>query len=219
MTRRALLVEGYMDALFVKGVLAVAGIKDVSITPPKDIGASGNGVSNVEKILPAMLLKATSGELDSFGILIDADFTGINGGFAQRQAAITTILSSGGYSRLNSTGGSSFGDEFRHPTQIPMHLGIFPDHSSDGMVESMLSNCVSPGDQEILHNHAKNAITSLPKTLFNSTLHNHKAEISTLLAWQKSPGLDNGIAVRNGVFDTTKFEFLNLINWLKKVFP
>lgn len=218
MTRRSLLVEGYMDTLFIKGVLSTVGIQNVSITPPKDLGATGNGISNVEKILPAMLLKAKSGDFDSFGILIDADYTGINGGFTKRKSDISSILLAQGYTQTPKTG-NQFGDEFVHPHQISIHLAILPDHSNDGMVESMLLNCIASGEQTDLYNHAKNSVASLPKKLFNSTLHTHKAEISTLLAWQKTPGMDNGIAIKNGVFDTTKIDFSNLTNWLKKVFP
>ena len=88
MTRRALLVEGYTDTLFVKGVLSVIGVPGVSITPPKEMGANGNGISNVMRLLPAMLAKIQSGDFDRFGILVDADYAGVNGGFVQRRQEI-----------------------------------------------------------------------------------------------------------------------------------
>lgn len=219
MTRRALLVEGYTDTLFVRGVLFVLGVLGVSVTPPKEMGASGNGVSNVIKLLPAMLAKIQSGDFDCFGILVDADYAGVNGGFLQRRQEIENILIPAGYSRMPADPLSPFGSQYVHSTQIPIHVGIFPDHASDGMVEDLLAQSVSSGQQSVLHTYAQTCLAGLPSVPFNQTLHMKKAEIQTLLAWQAPPGIDSGIATRNGIFDTTKPYFSNFSKWLLKVYP
>jgi hypothetical protein len=218
MTRRALLVEGYTDTLFVKGVLSVIGVLGVSITPPKEMGASGNGVSNVIKLLPAMLAKIHSGDFDCFGILVDADYSGVNGGFAQRMQEIEAILLPAGYTRLPDDPLCTFGSQFVHPTQIAIHLGIFPDHASDGMVEDLLAQSVSAGIQSGLQTYVQTCLASLPTVLFNQALHMKKAEIQTLLAWQAPPGIDSGIATRNALFDTTLPCFSNFSKWLLKIY-
>lgn len=219
MSRRALLVEGYTDTLFVKGVLSVIGIDGVTITPPKEMGANGNGVSNVMKLLPAMLVKIQSGDFDCFGILVDADYSGVNGGFLQRRQEIENILLPAGYSRSPDDPLCPFGNQYVHPTQITIHLGIFPDHANDGMVEDLLAQSVDNGQQSALHSYAISCLTGLPSVLFNQQLHTKKAEIQTLLAWQKPPGIDSGVATKNGVFDTTKPLFSNFSKWLRKVYP
>lgn len=219
MTRRALLVEGYTDTLFVKGVLNVIGVHDVTITPPKEMGATGNGVSNVIKLLPAMLAKIQSNDFDCFSILVDADYTGVNGGFLKRRQEIENILFTAGYTRNPTDPLCPFGNQYTHPTQISIHLGIFPDHEHDGMVEDLLAQSVSDGQQSALHSYAKECLTGLPTVLFRQDLHAKKAEIQTLLAWQSPPGIDSGLATKNGIFDTTKPPFSNFSKWLKKVFP
>jgi hypothetical protein len=218
MTRRALLVEGYTDTLFVRGVLSVIGVAGVSITPPKEMGASGNGVSNVIKLLPAMLAKIQSGDFDCFGILVDADYSGVNGGFQQRRQDIENILLPAGYTRLPDDPLCPFGNQYFHPTQITIHLGIFPDHASDGMVEDLLAQSVSTGQQSALQAYAQACLAALPSVLFNQNLHMKKAEIQTLLAWQAPPGIDSGVATKNGVFDTAKPRFSNFSKWLLKVY-
>ena len=218
MTRRALLVEGYTDTLFVKGVLSVIGVPGVSITPPKEMGANGNGISNVMRLLPAMLAKIQSGDFDRFGILVDADYAGVNGGFVQRRQEIENILIPAGYARKPNDPLCPFGSRYTHAAQIDIHLGIFPDHASDGMLEDLLAQSVSNGHHSILQTYAQTCIAGLPSILFNQALHAKKAEIQTLLAWQAPPGIDCGIATKNGVFDTTKPHFSNFSKWLLKVY-
>ena len=112
-----------------------------------------------------------------------------------------------------------FGNQYTHPTQMAIHLGIFPDHAGDGMVEDLLAQSVSAGQHSTLHSYAKTCLANLPVLLFNPTLHTKKAEIQTLLAWQAPPGIDAGIATRHGIFDTTTAGFVNFSKWLQKVFP
>lgn len=219
MTRRALLVEGYTDTLFIRGVFKVTGIRDVDVTPPKERGALGNGISNVISLLPVMLAKLQSGDFDCFGVLVDADYSGLNGGFAQRRQEIASVLIAAGYSHRVLIPSHSFGDEYFHPTQIPVHVGIFPDHASDGMVEHLLSDSIKAGQQSTLFTYAQTCLAALPVVLYKHALHSKKAEIATLLAWQFSPGLDTGIAVKTDVFDVTQPNFANFVAWLKRVFP
>lgn len=219
MTRRALLVEGYTDTLFVRGVLKIAGISDVTITPPKELGASGDGISNVIKLIPAMLAKIQSNDFDCFGVLVDADYAGVNGGFIQRRQEIENFLFPIGYARLPPDPLCPFGDQYSHPSLTAIHLGIFPDHATDGMVEHLLSASVSVGQQSILYSYVQTCLAGLPAILYKPALHSKKAEISTLMAWQASPGMDTGIAMKTGVFDTTQPGFDNFLKWLRKVFP
>lgn len=219
MTRRALLVEGYTDTLFIRGVLKIAGIADVQITPPKELGASGNGVSNVIKLLPAMLAKIQSNDFDCFAVLVDADYVGVNGGFIKRRQEIEQILFPVGYARLPADPLCPFGDQYSHPSLTAIHLGIFPDHATDGMVEHLLAASVSAGQQSILYTYVQACLAGLPAVLYNETLHSKKAEISTLMAWQAPPGIDTGIAMKNRVFDSTRPAFDNFLKWLRKVFP
>jgi hypothetical protein len=219
MSKRVLLVEGATDKMLLKAVLSQSNILDIEIYPPKDLGAKGNGISNVMKLLPVILGKIQSEDFDNFGILVDADYQGINGGFQLRRQEVETVLAAAGYSRNINVPPTLFGDVFTHPTNIPIHLGILPDHASDGMVEHMLANSVSTGNQANLFAYAQSSINSLPTVLFNNSLHLKKAEIATLLAFQQSPGCDAGIGVKSGTFDLTAPDFAKIVSWLRLVFP
>lgn len=166
-----------------------------------------------------MLAKIQGGDYDHFGIMVDADYFGINGGFVARRLEIEGKLILAGYTRVAPANPPPFGDVYVHPTHIPIHLAILPDHANDGMAEHMLAAAVSAGVQTNLFVYVQACIAGLPNVLFNPALHMRKAEIATLLAWQDSPGCDSGIGVKCDVFDVGNPAFLPVVNWFKIVFP
>lgn len=217
-SRRVLLVEGYHDSFFARGLLNQTGIQGVDVYPPKDLGATGNGASQVVQLLPVLLAKIQSGDFDQFAVLVDADHHAAGEGFAKRIGEIGALLHRAGYVQQAGQPGV-LGQTFTHPKLIPVHVAILPNHASDGMVEDLLSQCVSAGQQQQLLVHAQNCIAGLPSTLFSVQLHASKAVIATLLAWQRRPGCDAGIAIRQGVFNITAPPLQMVVQWLRNAFP
>ncbi|MDZ4122572.1 MAG: DUF3226 domain-containing protein [Hydrogenophaga sp.] len=219
MSRRTLLVEGYTDTLLVKALLQKYGIQDVKPLPPRELGSSGNGVSNVISLLPSLLVQIKSQEFDSFGVLVDADFTGVNGGFIERKRAIESILYQEGYTELPPSAPDQFGSEYVCGGLIPIHLAILPNHSGDGMIENLLLQSVPSNHLLPILEHAKSTVAALVAKEFNPMLHTAKAELATYLAWSKNPGCDGGVAVKNNALDPNSVALSSLRHWFEKVFP
>lgn len=91
MARHVLLVEGNDDQDFFKAYCELLGMPKTEVTPPKRLNAStGNGWSNLVKNLPILLNQIKAGDVDKFGIVLDADYPPHNnGGFAKRFQLIT----------------------------------------------------------------------------------------------------------------------------------
>jgi hypothetical protein len=218
MSEKILLVEGYTDTLLFRALLKNIGIEDVKVLPPKDLGGNGNGVSNVLSVLPALLANVKVNQYSKFAILIDADYQGKNGGYNVRKGEVDSILTRNGYSELAFAANNQFGSEYSCGTQIPIHLGILPNHSGDGMIEDLLLECTPTGVESTLLNHARTEVARLPYTAFNRELHTAKAELATYLSWSKSPGCDNGVAMKIGAMDPNSLALSPLNKWLYSIF-
>ena len=201
-----------------KALFAKYGISDVESLPPKELGSTGNGISNVVKLLPSLLLKIKSGDYDNFGILVDADYSGTNGGFIERKSEIESILIKAGYTELPKTIANQLGSEYVNSNLTPIHLIIMPNHSEDGMIEDLLLGCAPIGEHTRLMTHAKETVNALPIKAYNQNLHTAKAELATYLAWNKSPGCDCGIAIKTGALDSNSINLSPLREWLLRAF-
>lgn len=218
MSKKAILVEGFNDVQLVTSLFNAYGIADVEALPPKELGAGSNGVSNVIKLLPTIIFKIKSRDLDKVAILIDADYSGKNGGFIDRKKEIETILHAEGYAEIMPTITGQFGTEYTNGSLVPIHVAILPDHSSDGMTEDLLLKCAPPGELAVLLNHAKTSVRMLPSTQFDSTLHTAKAELATYLAWTRKPGCSNDFAISKGFLDPNSSSLMPLKSWLTRIF-
>ena len=221
MAENILLVEGDYDKEFIQrfcdSSLGVNAIK-VQVLTPKGIGVAQNGWRSITDNLSIPLKKLAIGDIDKFGIMLDADYSPNNsGGFSSRYKLITAKLKLHDYV-IPDQPNLGNGDIFKHNNGLAaIGLWIMPDHRNDGMIEAFIEKMIATNvDQQALLVHAnKTVTTTLPVTLFNKAIHTTKSKVLTWLAWQKKPGQLH-INLTNGVFDRNKVA--NFETWLKSTF-
>ena len=213
-----LLVEGNDDQDFFKAYCELIGKDNVKVIPPKTLDiSSGDGWSNLVKNLPLLLDKIKAGDVEKFGIVLDADHPPNNkGGFSIRFQLVTEKLAEFGYI-IPKKPSHKTGDIFIHSDGLPsIGLWIMPDHQSNGMLEDFVADLVLDATQISLLNHAEQSIKKLPITLFDKTLHLTKSKVYTWRAWQKRPGIPLSKALQDGILDRSKS--VSFEDWLKIVF-
>lgn len=213
-----ILSEGMGDQDFVIKLLAKIQKSGIECFPPKALGSTGNGVPNVIRMIPVLVNKILSNDISKAAIIVDADYTGINGGFTLRRQQVTTELAKFGFVIHPFDPSKPPGEIFYHPTLEPMGLYIFPNHSDDGMLEDLLKKMVSEQKQVDLLSHAVQSVANLPHKLFNTTLHTSKAEIGAFLSWQHKPPAYTGVCVDEDIFDANAPSCAPFIQWLNSVF-
>ncbi len=223
MSEKWIVVEGAGDKSFIQGFLRKIGKPDVKPYPPKEIGGTGNGVSNVIKYIDLLISKIEAGEVSEAAILVDADYPESNGGFAARRGEITNKLALTGYVIPPWTSNENPAGEIFHPKSeinnlIPIGLFIMPNHHADGMLEDLLKSMITSEQQSRLLQHAVASTDTLPNKLFNTHLHLSKAEIGSFLAWQKEPSAPIGKAIKEDIFSVDAPGCARLKDWLDLVF-
>lgn len=210
-------LSAYCDLLFNPNYINVIEFLTPSEVALENDTPSGDGWGNLINNLPILLNQLKNGDIDTLGIVLDADFHGTNqGGFSARYALLIAQLQSAGYS-IPSSATQGKGDIFKHTDGLAnLGLWIMPDHQHDGMLENFIETLITDDQQQALLTHADNTIQNLPVTLFDPVLHTTKAKVFTWRAWQKKPGLSINAALKNGILDMTATP--NFTNWLTTVF-
>lgn len=226
MPGQILLVEGKDDRDFFTAALRFSKLQGVQIEPkaPRELAPSilRDGVDNLLIALDLHIKTLFDADgPESLGVILDADFkTGdpsCDFGFTVRRNQVVTILAQHGWQPALS--GLSKGELFQNSDGLPpIGLWVMPDHQSDGMLEDFVTPLIIGSDQQILLAHAQHTVSTLPITLFNSTLHTTKANIATWRAWQKPPGSPLNKLIRGGVLDMSLSPAAEFIDWLKATF-
>ncbi len=193
-----LLVEGCRDVDFLKTLLNhLLSNPKIPLLTPTECGGHEDGIEGVFRRLPVLLKGLKDGRHQRLGIVIDADYTSRNGGFAARWKRVTEILRKEDKDYIinlppdQAYTGSIFQHDCGHP---PVGLWIMPNHNAnhkegDGMLEDFIKQAVYQGQQQELLERATDCVDQLPKTLkLFSDFHQTKAEVYTWLAWQEQPG-------------------------------
>lgn len=188
-----LLVEGRSDVEFLSGLLNKLVPKTkIKVRPPTECGALDEGIKAVFMLLPELITELKDQHIERLGIVVDADYTNLNGGFAARWKEFTASLREGDKDYIISPPpdqaytGSIFKHDCGYP---PVGLWIMPNHKGDGMLEDFIKQAIGPGQPQKLLERAMGCVDQLPKDLkLFSDFHQTKAEIYTWLAWQKPPG-------------------------------
>ncbi|MCP4131242.1 MAG: hypothetical protein GY754_09700 [bacterium] len=215
-----LLVEGKSDIDFFAALLNGLQLADqVSITPPKDLGATMNSVTMFPGLFDILMKNMNSGNLDHLGIIADADYVS-GGGFPKRWKTLTEALKIHGYRIPDKPPKLPYtGSIFRHQDLPPIGLWIMPDHAHNGMLEDFILQNIKLNieDQKKLLEYAKESINKLPVKLF-SEYQDAKALVCTWLSWQKRPGQTLDVAVNGDLLNLESPEMKGLLKWLKDVF-
>ena len=104
----------------------------------------------------------------------------------------------------------------RQDSDITFGLWIMPNNQEKGTIENFIKICIHSNEKHLL-NHAIDVVKKIPNKKFEE--HNFsKAEVATLLAWQKKPALGLYCAVEDKLLDTEHALFQELERWLKQIF-
>lgn len=222
--QKILLVEGQDDRAFFQHFLCALNLHvDIEPETPKNFcQTESDGVDVLRKqALPTAWHRITTGEITHLAIVIDADSQTLGYGFAKRREQITSTLSKYGYEITELPSPNHQGEVFIHPEgYTSIGLWIMPNHFDDGMLEDLLLSNLNPKNdkQQALLNRADKTINGLGDLRTFKETHLSKARLSTLLAWQKKPGMSSGKAYQADVFNTESQAITSFILWLQKVF-
>jgi hypothetical protein len=214
-----LLVEGQGDVDFFEALLRkMQLLEKIDIRPPKSYGETTNTVSHFPRLMNLILKRIQQDEIQHFGIIADADYTG-GGGFQNRWNQITSPLKEYGYRIPEKPPKLAYsGSIFRHPDGLsPVGLWLMPDHKHNGMLEDLIESAINEKEKDLLLKKAKNCLEELPVKLF-SDYHRTKARIYTWLAWQKRPGQTLDVTVNGNLINLESLEMKGFISWLHNVF-
>jgi hypothetical protein len=217
MQKKILIVEGETDKHLMSVLLVKYKIKDIEIWPPKMAGTTGNGVNNLIDSIKLALKGIQGGRFSHIGVIVDADYPHEHG-YRSRRKLIVDAFNAEGFSHSLSAGQISGKGEVLLNNKFPCRCGfwIMPDHSSDGMAETLLKSAIVP-TQKLLLADAMNAVNNLQNPLFSQT-HVDKAILSTWLAWQKWTGMPTEKAVERDIIDSQSPALDQFKKWLIELF-
>lgn len=169
------------------------------------------GFSKIKAVLKEQL---QSPDVEHIGIIIDADDKGAENRFKSLidfiQKETTENLAN---AKLTSKG-------YCHKLNDGRTIGIWimPDNLNEGYLENFVSSMIPKNDES--WQFAQEKVKELSKESyckFNTTTQ-QKALVHTYLAWQKTPGLPMGTAVKAGFLKVENPLLENFTIWFKNVF-
>jgi hypothetical protein len=224
-----LLVEGEADRGFLELIC-----KNLTIHPdiqfphqietvfPKDYQADyennvHNGKEGVRNFLNDLLAELLDSEssVKKLAAIVDADYDPKDKvAFQKTLANFQTTVSEHGFILLED---NTHGLIFKlQDSDITFGLWIMPDNQAEGTIEDFVKTCIHSDEQPLL-NHAIDVVKNVPNKKFEK--HNvSKAEVATLLAWQRKPSLGLYCSVEDKLIDTKHTLFQELERWLKQIF-
>jgi hypothetical protein len=216
--RKVLLVEGSADTVFYEAFLRKVGVRGVAVEPPRNLGAGGDGKANAIHLLPALIEQLKDARLLKLAVVIDADYTARQLGFADAYNKVTTILGQYGYAIPYPYPGGKMKYLFEHPDGLPTFgCWIMPDNANDGMVENLVLSEISAAQKPLMAK-AIATVQSIAVPLFDIATHRVKANVYTWLAWQRIPGKPLASAVGDDLIDLNSPLARQFSDWLRKAF-
>jgi hypothetical protein len=219
---QTLILEGLSDVhvisnllvakhLNIKGYESKARYKDKFIS----VGDSKKGALEALKVA----IKTT--EFDRIGIVVDADFSETSNPANDTWQSISRILTANGYQNVPNSPNLG-GTIVQQEGKAQVGIWIMPDNLNEGYLEHFFEQLIVENDAFLIEAHQiTEGFITAERHRF-SPVHLQKAKINTWLAWQKSPELSMGLALR----DYSQMGFINLenavsnqfFNWLNLTF-
>jgi hypothetical protein len=209
--KNVLLVEGQDEVRTIPYLMGLNGIDWLEDKKPivqlRDCKGCDN-IINADAI--GVELKADG--IEALGILLDADEYPRDRWIAIRNAC-------------RKTGISSMPDELpmdglivETDDRIRVGIWIMPDNKLPGMLETFLGYLL-PDDTSALWKFAKSTIgTAKARGAPFTEAHRDKAQIYSWLAWQKPPGLQLHIAIKERILDPKHPEAQKFVNWFRQLY-
>ena len=204
MTRGTLYVEGPDDEHAVRHLLARRGFES-SLLP------EFRATEGKDRMLAAMDAAIRAGTGTSIAFLLDA-----NQSLASRWQALSSRLRRGGVSPPDLIPREGFvGKSAEYGTRVGVWL--MPDNRRPGSLEHFLRDVIPDDDPLMPHAEASTQAAVKLGAQFRA-VHAPKAVLHAWLAWQRTPGLPYGTAIKAGFLgdegDTTD----PFVGWCRRVF-
>jgi hypothetical protein len=209
--KNVLLVEGQDEVRSIPYLMGLNGIEwskdNKPIVQLRDCKGCDN-IINADAI--GVELKADG--IEALGILLDADEHPRDRWIAIRNAC-------------RKSGISMMPDELpidglvvQTDNEIRVGIWIMPDNKLPGMLETFLGYLL-PDDTSPLWELAKSTIDIAKERGAPFTeAHHDKAQIYSWLAWQKPPGLQLHIAIKERILDPKHPEAQKFVNWFRQLY-
>ena len=212
---KRLLVEGPTEQRLVPELMRANGMAwdnsmvgtDVPLIMPR------GGVDNVLK-RGVISSEAKASGLRSLGVIVDA-----NGDAHQRWTAIRNRCT-GELPDLPPLPDRMPSDGMVCPRPDGSKFGVWimPDNQHQGALESFLLNLVPSDAAELLDLARESVQTALSVGAPIRPQDVSKATVHTWLAWQRDPGVQLHIAVKNRVLDPNHPESASFVSWFRRLF-
>jgi len=196
---KMLLVEGPDDGHFVYHVCERLGL---GVVPREGVAAPehvlilpAGDVQRVGSALHGLLDQATVAVV---GVIVDHDDPDNIAAQEDRWEMLRGTLLGKGYDAPEELRPDGLVLEHGGPAHPRVGVWIMPDKQTPGMLETFVQQLVREGDG--LMAHARSVVAGLPSPREFSDAHTAKAETHTYLAWQKTPGLPMGQALKQRVY-------------------
>ena len=208
-------VEGKDDEHAIKHLLLRHNIdcrrEDVAVDihPISDHGVEETG--GRDELLEAMETAVKAGTGRSVGFILDADEVA-----EDRWRAVRGRLNDVGLTLPDEIPKEGFVGE-AHTFKVRVGVWLMPDNRQSGALEEFLQDLVDTSDPllpiaETSTDQARNRGARFRDS------HRLKAVLHAWLAWQKSPGLPYGTAIRARYFSHDSANALAFVEWFKRVF-
>jgi hypothetical protein len=220
--KQKLILEGTNDLHVISNLLVaknldITGYEDEERYRKSFIGI-GNGKTGA---LKALNVAIKTEELDRIGLVIDADFSETSNPVNDTWQSISRIFTANGYQNVPIRPNSD-GTIVQQEGKAQVGIWIMPDNLSEGYLEHFFEQLIVGNDAFLIEAHQiTEGFITAERHRF-ALVHLQKAKINTWLAWQKSPELSMGLALR----DYSQMGFINLenavsnqfFNWLNLTF-
>lgn len=206
---RQLFVEGRDDQWVIANIALLSGF---SLQDPKARDFNIVAKDSVEQVIAAAREAIEPEyEIERLGVVIDRDTFERNNWVRLAEAFRPHYTISEDFPHVGGT--ILRPNEAGRPV---VGVWLMPDNKSEGMLEDFLISMVPSGDQLLAH--AQAVVPAVPASAGRfQQIHQSKAIAHTWLAWQRSPGLPFGTAIKCGYLDVraalpnTFAEWLNLL--------
>ena len=214
--KQCLIVEGN-DAIVLTNVLMkrkLASPKGYSV-PLKYETEFVKKAEGISKVKIALVEELQSPDVTNIGIVVDANDVGADARFQSLKEIIEETLD---YTFPQAAALEKSGFTWRISENLFIGIWVMPDNESNGYLEHFVSNLI-PEENKIWP-FVKKKIDELRSTNFCefTEIKKQKAAIHTYLAWQASPGLPMGTAIKSNYFDVESPSAESFEAWFKKTF-
>ena len=213
--QQRLIVEG-SDAIALSAILMKKGLPPPKgyRNPTKFKKEFVKEAGSISKIQAALGEQLDTPDVERIGIIIDADDKGATArlmsllDFTQKKINVNLPKA-----ELTEKG---FGYQFTDNLYIG--IWIMPDNKNEGYLESFIGSMIAENDKTWQFAQAKVKELAAQDFCQFTTAKAQKGLVYTYLAWQKTPGLPMGTAVKAGFFNVETALVENFADWFKNTF-